>query len=275
LFAGLFEQDFESSFEHPTFVGDSLDLNEVNQWCSQKTNGKIDKILEEFSANVCLELLNAIYLKADWTNKFNKPIIMSDFQTNTNAKVSAEFMNDDRKIAYSENENLQYAELPLAKGDYVAFFVLPKEGKTISETAKYLSSNWNSVMNTNSTEVCITLPKFKVAYQLQKGDMSEVLHGIGINLAFTEDSGLEGCFSKSSISTKGGSPYVGNVVQKTTFELSESGIEATGATVIEVVTKNISDAIAMDLNRPFIYGIRDTKTGVILFNGCLNDPSAK
>lgn len=47
-------------------------VNELNDWVSEKTEEKIDKILDEISQDNVMFLLNAIYFKADWTSQFEK-----------------------------------------------------------------------------------------------------------------------------------------------------------------------------------------------------------
>ena len=48
-----------------------VSVDQVNEWCSEKTHGKITKILDELNSNVLMLLLNAVYFKADWKYPFD------------------------------------------------------------------------------------------------------------------------------------------------------------------------------------------------------------
>jgi serine protease inhibitor len=43
----------------------------INQWASDKTNGKIKKVLEQIDGNAIMFLLNALYFKGEWATKFD------------------------------------------------------------------------------------------------------------------------------------------------------------------------------------------------------------
>ena len=41
-------------------------VEQVNNWCSNKTHGKIDKILDELDPSTLMIILNAVYFKGEW-----------------------------------------------------------------------------------------------------------------------------------------------------------------------------------------------------------------
>ena len=51
-----------------------ISLEQVNNWCSEKTHGKITKILDQLDDNVRMILLNAVYFKGEWRNKFRESL---------------------------------------------------------------------------------------------------------------------------------------------------------------------------------------------------------
>ena len=66
--------------------------------------------------------------------------------------------------------------------------------------------------------------------------------------------------------------YISAVLHKGFIEVNEEGTEAAAATA---VIKTESLRPMFNGNRPFIYLIRDNKTGSILFMGRVMDPTAK
>ena len=47
-------------------------VNQVNKWCDKKTHGKIKKIINELNPNTFMIIINAVYFKGEWLNKFEK-----------------------------------------------------------------------------------------------------------------------------------------------------------------------------------------------------------
>lgn len=71
--------------------------------------------------------------------------------------------------------------------------------------------------------------------------------------------------------------YIGAVEQGVSFSIDEEGAEAAAYTEIAVGAgsrRRRRKPIVMDLNRPFLYGVRDDQ-GTILFLGRCDDPAAR
>ena len=45
-------------------------VEQVNEWCKNKTHGKIEKILDKLDDNTLILILNAVYFKGEWFSKF-------------------------------------------------------------------------------------------------------------------------------------------------------------------------------------------------------------
>ena len=56
-----------------------ISVKQVNDWCKNKTHGKIDKILNELDPNTLMILLNAVYFKGEWASKFMPFLIALPF----------------------------------------------------------------------------------------------------------------------------------------------------------------------------------------------------
>ena len=61
--------------------------------------------------------------------------------------------------------------------------------------------------------------------------------------------------------------------QETVIEVNEEGSEAAAATGV-IMTDGISHAEEFNLNRPFLFMIRDNLTKLVLFQGRVMDPSS-
>jgi serpin B len=68
---------------------------------------------------------------------------------------------------------------------------------------------------------------------------------------------------------------VTDVVQKATLDVTPWGTEATAATGIAVASSARPASIALTIDHPFLFLIRDTNTGTILFEAQINSPGAE
>jgi len=279
-----FTKFITTSYEAPVKGGamDQSTVDEVNQWCNEQTKGTIPNIIDRFSNNCIIALLNAIYLKGDFTNKLMQTIGKQYFQNGEDKDVFQYGITAMRKMSYFENSDLQYCEIPLGNKAFNVFFVLPKEGKNAVGTAGNLASNWDKmIQNLSDTLVDFTAPQFKTELEIKGDTMRRAMGALGITTMFDEKmADLRGLLTPKDLSPDILNLYVGNVAQKTHFEISPEGVKASAATIIEVVEKVISpepvvipEHVVMNVNHPFVFGIREASTGTILFNGICNDPT--
>lgn len=62
---------YQASVKEVNFMSETSQvLNEVNNWVSEKTNGKIDTLIKELDPSNILIMLNAVYFKGTWENQF-------------------------------------------------------------------------------------------------------------------------------------------------------------------------------------------------------------
>jgi len=73
--------------------------------------------------------------------------------------------------------------------------------------------------------------------------------------------------------------YVGDVLQKATIALQETGVEAAAATAVVMMTAEalhrgpVPVPIPMIVNRPYLIAVVDVPTGAVLMLGQIDDPS--
>ncbi len=125
------EQNFVSmSYAYDATVGPLISVDQVNNWCNEKTHGKISKILDDFPANTVMVLLNAIYFKGLWKKEFNPKLTRkADFynygEKSSVAKVDMMYIKDD--FMYYEDKNVQIIDIPFKKDSFSALIFLPRE----------------------------------------------------------------------------------------------------------------------------------------------------
>ena len=248
-------------------------LAEVNGWCNDKTHGMIPEILKEseLKTNALLLLMNAIYFKATWTEKFDPADTRDKTFTTADGKTQSLPMMHRKALAqYSENDVCTMLNLPYGSGDKWSMKVLlPREGKTVDDVIATLNaeswealrfSGWNPVVD-------IEMPCFKTTFET---DLVEPLSAMGAPTMFTPDLAE---FPNICSNFKQ-DLYVGLMKQKAAIEVDEEGTKASAVTVAMVFDSAINPRISekplnvdFHANRPFVYVIQEASSGVIFFLG--------
>lgn len=258
-FIDLNKEAYDAEVRTLEFDAKAVDI--INQWCSNKTNKRIPKVLAEISENARLFLINALYFKGTWTSEFNKSNTKKeDFTTVSGQKSEVELMRQECDTPYLEDEGMQIVELPYGNEAFSMVVLLPEEGRSIDDAIQQLTAdNWNKWMQALSSHtVDIKLPKFKLEYDR---DLMEDLKKMGMTLPF-----IQGVADFSNISSTG--LHIGMVKQNTFVEVNEEGTEAAAVTVIGFETTSVGGGkVSFHVNRPFVYIIKEKSTGAILFMG--------
>ena len=228
----------------------------INQWANDHTNGMIPKVFpfeEAFNQNAVSYLLNAIYFKGAWTNKFEKEYT-HDEAFNGGEKVP--MMCQEEEFVYAENDLYQAVRLPYGNGAYQMTVYLPREGKAIGDVLSQMDGkNWIDKY-AFSTLVDLKLPRLKTETSLP---LVNIMKELGMPKPFTPEAEFP-YFGNGDI-------CIGDMFQKAAIDLDEEGTEAAAVTVIEAAETAIPNEAVFHANRPFFYIISEYSTGAIFFMG--------
>jgi serpin B len=109
------------------------------------------------------------------------------------------------------------------------------------------------------------MPKFKFSYESK---LNDPLINLGMGIAFGKNGSAD--FSRISA---GEGLQIDEVKHKTFIEVNESGTEAAAVTSVSIILTSAPVVPAPILiDRPFVFAIREMKTGLILFTGIINNP---
>ena len=248
-------------------VLDPASVDEVNGWISDKTNDKIQKMLESLDPDIAMLLINAVYFNGKWRYQFDKENTHDrSFYVIPEAPVEVPMMFQKEKFAVTKAGNSTLVELPYGQGNYSMVVMLPDEGVSTAEAASHLSSKnwaqWMQYLSQGTTEVELSLPKFKYEY---KRELNDDLKNLGMGIAFDPDNA-----DFSNISDR--DLFISFVLHQTFIETNEEGTEAAAATVVGISVTSVPMTNVININRPFLYFIRETTTGTIVFMGQVTDP---
>ena len=270
--AELFEADF----------GDDATVGLINSWVSEKTHGKIDKIIDGISSESVMHLINAVYFKAAWSvafdkdATFNREFILSD-GTKTDADYMGFFSNEKNMgITYGNyvisGQNVAGVRIPYGRDAFAfyAYVANPDYGTPEDEVigvdeiiGKIAEKGLEWYLSfAKHIDYTIRLPKFKFEYNTSLKEVFESL-------------GLEKLFGSGGMSAAAPSLYVSGITHKTYIDVNEEGTEAAAVTDIDVGDTGDEGPNRFQGfygKRPFFFFIRDERNGTILFMGKVEKP---
>ena len=231
-------------------------VEQVNKWVSRQTRGKIEKILDSLDDQTLMILINAIYFKGEWKNKFDKEMThpLPFFNLGKEEK-QVDTMKITETFKYYEDANVKAVELKFKRDSMSALIILPAEGKDINEYVNTLAESEEEykkiIGGLNEVKVFLTLPKFEVSFGQE---LKEILKRLGMTNAFsTKDADFSGLKDDDNL-------CISKVLHKTYMKVNEDGTEAAAATVV-VVDRGVplEKVYEMKVNRPFLFLLRNSK----------------
>ena len=242
----------------------SATLDRINTWCSEKTDGKIPKMLDFLNPRTSMMLINALLFKAPWS--FTWDVLRNRrFTTASGSRTTKDYLYVEKELGYGDWGDFETACISYGNGAYQMVVVLPKEGKSLAELLPELKPEAFSYA-LESAKAKLYLPKWSSSYST--GDLLvDVLKAQGLSLPFDP---VRADFS--GISTQ--SQYIDKVIQKVKIDVTEKGTEFAAVTVVVGGVTSAGPVsrkeVTLDLNRPFAYAIREVSTGTILLLGTLS-----
>lgn len=235
-----------------------VNVQQVNDWCSNKTHGKIKKILDELSEDTAMILLNAVYFKGEWSLRFDKFATqkLPFYNLGTN-EVKVETMRQIEYFPYYEDKKAKAIELRFKNDFMSAIIILPSEGTDINKFIDSLSISNEEytkiIKGLKSAKVNIQLPKFELDFSQ---NLNEILKDLGMYNAFSaSDADFTGLRKLSGL-------FINRVIHKSYLKVFEDGCEAAAVTVVDVTDgalPEIEKIRDMKVNRPFLFLLKNSR----------------
>lgn len=242
---------------------------EINDWISDKTNKKIEEMIDRIDPLTRMILINAIYFKGDWVTPFEiKATKMRDFYLSDGSIVRPDTMSVSGDFMYYSGNNFDAARLPYGRDKIAMYILLPAEGMKVDSLIDSLNQpsfeTFISEMKL-ARELPVRLPKFRVEYGVKR--LNDVLTEMGMGIAFDK---YQADFSDMA-SLDEGNLYIDYVDHKAFIDVNEEGTEAAAATAVGIAVSS-GPAWTFYVERPFFFVIRDDRSKTILFMGKIENP---
>ena len=254
---------------------DDSAVSKMNSWVKKNTNDMIPTILDKLKKDDRAVLINAIGFEGQWAEQYDDHQVDENgsFTTSDGKKQKVTMLN-------GTEEGMSYLTLDggdgfikyYNDGDFAFFAYLPPKGTSVDKylegiTGAELIAAYN---NRQKAKVITKMPEFSYDYSASLNDQ---LKGMGMNLSFSNDAD----FTKMLDLKKAPDQdrlKISDVLHKTHIEVDRNGTKAAAATAVVMAkvtsVRDESEPVYVTLDRPFVYGILDTETGIPLFIGTVD-----
>jgi len=217
-------------------------------------------------------LANAIYFKGNWQTKFDAKLTKDAlFTRDDGTKATVPLMTQSGEFGYGEftmyvrrsGEKVQVLELPYTGKELSMLVFLPEDPTGVQRLPQGLTAENLARPELRQQRVRVFLPRFKAESALS---LKPVLIKMGMPTAFSDQSDFTG------MSPKGKDLVISHVLHKAFVDVNEEGTEAAAATAVVVKERSAPRETVFRADRPFVFAIRDTATGAVLFLGRYSGP---
>ncbi len=259
-FLDTMNQAFKARIEALDFNSPSA-LSTINGWASDNTNGKIQKVIEEISAETVMFLMNALYFKGTWTYQFDKKLTsQAPFYLPDGSSVQVETMKSKIPLRRYATSEYEAAELTYGQQNFSMILIEPT-GMLNEFLEGFEPEDWEMLVSSlddipEPSDCDLMLPKFRFEYEKILNDQLVSLGMIDAFEPYVAD--LSGITDESV--------FVSFVKQNTFVDVNEEGTEAAAVTTIGIEYTSIGPEPFI-IDRPFVFAIRERTSGTLLFIG--------
>jgi len=252
----------------------------MNQWVEDQTRQKIRALIppDGLNADTRLVLVNAVYFKGMWMLQFPKSATRDEpFHLEDGRKVRVPLMHQSDEVRYLQTAGCQAVELDYRGGHLSMLVLLPDRKDGLRDLEKTLSARMlhQCITQMAVREVKLFLPRFTITWGTV--DMCGPLAAVGMPLPFNRTqadfSGINGHRPPHEEAL-----FISAVLHQALVDVNEEGTEAAAATAVGVAPtaapRSKRRAVpTFRADHPFLFAIRDQRSGATLFLGRVADPT--
>ncbi len=265
-FLSVIQNNYDAKTEAVDF-SDNKTKDIINDWCAEKTNGRIPIMIGQTNPLDLFHLMNAVYFKAQWQLPFVKSVTTKQpFHYANGTTTDVELMHTRFFTSYAETDKFQQCIKPFVDNSFQMVFILPKEGVKMEDAIpEALDCKLSATAEVypgkpEAKEVDLYVPKFTSKYT--ENNLFAYMENINPSFSFKVED-LK--FFDDPVNDNS----MVSALQKTFILVDETGAEA--AAVTDIVLNGASgiklETVEMRLDHPFIYAIIESNTQCPLFIG--------
>jgi serpin B len=219
-----------------------------------------------------LTLVNTVYMNAAWQSNFRKEATHDAAFAGIAGNIQVRTMEQTLTAEYVETADGFAVQLPFDDGDTSMVFISPEN--LASFEGALTADKLNAFASGSAKYIQLSLPRFKLEPEAVR--VGDTLKAMGMSEAFGDRADFFK-MSKVGLSNSDERLRIQSVVHKAMIDVAEEGVEAAAATAVIIggTTSVPPQPKVVKFDRPFMFGIRDKKSGAWLFLGHVVDPSKK
>jgi serpin B len=273
-FLQLTRDRYQAELQRVDFAHENEAIQTINDWVAEQTENKITNLLPAgaVSADTKLVLTNAVYFRASWATPFDpERTRQAEFFLPKSRRIRVPMMFCRNRFHYAALDDFQLLQLDYGDRSLSMVVLLPVRSSRLADLESKLTSEnlnrWLAGLGP-SKEVMVYLPKFRLGSQF---DLPVVLQALGIASAFDASTAdFSGITGNRDL-------FISSVIHKAFVDVKEEGTEAAAATgvVLEpTAAPSQTPPPTFRADHPFIFLIRDNRSGTIQFLGRITNPLA-
>ena len=241
----------------------------INGWVNDQTEQRIPELLAPGVVDnlTRLVLVNAIYLNAAWRTPFPiEATAPATFTRLDGSTLDVPTMHLSKELQYASGQGWQAVELPYV-GDSLAMTIIVPDDLRAFEASLDGPAFAALTAALSERQVELALPKFGIE---TKAALATVLAAMGMPLAFDP-----GAADFSGMTTQD-QLFISAVIHQANIDVDEIGTTAAAATaVVMEASAAPGSPVTLKVDRPFLFALRDVKTGAMLFLGRVVEPALR
>lgn len=268
-FTDSLKSQLDAAVQDVDFADEPAARGTINGWVAERTAGKIADLIPAgaLDRSTRLVLTNAVYFKADWLRTFPANATRDDdFHVDGAGDATAvATMHDTASLEYAQTDQLTALQMRYTAGNIAMLLLLPKSVDGLGDLEAKLNPATlaDIVGKLQQGQVVVSLPKFTLNMPVM---LKPILGPMGMRSAFSTEADFSGMDGKRDL-------YIGSVLHKAFIHVDEKGTEAAAATGVVARALAIpGKRFTFRADHPFVFVLRDVKTGVVLFMGRVMDP---
>ncbi|HPX92838.1 MAG TPA: serpin family protein [Bacillota bacterium] len=235
----------------------------MSRWVEDQTKGKIKPQIDVSDPLLLLVLMNTLYFKAEWADRFDPGLVNGPFYGDRTMNLEASYLSRlFKQHPAVRTDRFVSTQVPLKNG--FIEFILPAKGLTpedLLEDPAFLTDLREE--EPGFYDIDFKLPQFTYNNKI---DILEKMASLGLTATVTDNPDFSAMYD--------GEIRVSGISQEAFISLDEKGIEAAAYTEVFMADSGApqeTELIEIHLNRPFIYVISD-QAGAPLFVGIIRNP---
>ena len=240
----------------------------INRWVQEQTDGRIGDLVAELDPDALLYVTSAVQFAGDWTVPFrNEDTAPGTFHLPDGTEITTDMMVAPRsQYRFYQDDSKTILDIPYGNQQYSMTLLMPRHQDSLLHLVRSLDAtsfrSYLSQMDTVNSS--LYFPRFTIDYQ---ASLKPTLSRLGMGIAFGDSANFNQLFVDPATPV-----YLSDVLHRALITVNEAGTEATTSTITQA--RGIEQANPVHVDRSFLFFIRENHSGVIVFAGRLNHPTA-